>query len=134
MKTLGGCPTAGGRQPPGVLLLLPVYLCGHLHPKTIVWALVVVEGYVPAQALACLCNVPVPLLPIYDLGLYRSVDTLGYGIVRRLVVFSHADADIVPVQLTNICITAVLYPPVRVVYKSLKVVPASLLYCHAQGP
>ena len=110
-----------------------MHLCGHLHPQTVVRSLVIVESYVSAYAAACLFHVPVPLFPIHDLSLYRSVDTFSYGIVRRLVVFSHADADMMPVQLSDICITAVLYAPVRVVYKSLKVIPACLRNCHAQG-
>ena len=87
-------------------------LCGWQHPKTVMGTLVIIESNVPAKASACLCYVLVALFPVHDFCLYRPVDTFRYGIVCRLVVFCHADTDMIFVQLTDICITAVLYASV----------------------
>ena len=90
-------------------------LRGGFHADAGMRPLLVVEADERADALPCVLQALEAALAVDDLGLEDAVHTLGYGVVRGLVVLRHRDADAVPLQLVRIGITTVLYAPVGVV-------------------
>ena len=94
---------------------LPVYLRGHLVADAAMRALLVVETDEAGYAVTGILLALESMLAVNDLGLKDTVHTLGYGIVRRLVIFCHADSYFVFKKFFRIGIATVLYTSVRVV-------------------
>jgi len=69
--------------------------------------------------------------------LYYTIGTFGYGIVRRLVVLGHGDADVVCPKHGHVCIAAVLHTAVGVMDQPFEGLAAAhdhgLLCRHLQG-
>lgn len=105
-----------------------MYLTWNFHAYTGVWTLVIVEVYIAAYSLLGLCNVAETPYPVYDLGFYRSIDPLCNGIVRWLIIFRHAYADIVRCQLIYICIATILHTTVGVMYQAAEIGVFSMVY------
>lgn len=111
---------------------LPVYLRGHLVADAAMRALIVVETYESGDAFIGILLALESMLAVNDLGLKDTVRTLGYGIVRRLVIFSHADSYSVFKKLFRIGVATVLYTSVRVVDEVVQFFFRSLFHCHLE--
>ena len=111
---------------------LPVYLRGHLVADAAMRALLVVETDEAGYAVTGILLALESMLAVNDLGLKDTVHTLGYGIVRRLVIFCHADSYFVFKKFFRIGIATVLYTSVRVVDEVVQFFFRSLFHCHLE--
>ncbi len=102
-------------------IALGPHLCGSLHPDAHVRPSVVVEIHDVADEFACLPRALRSLHAIEPFLLDDAVDALGYGIVRRTVVFRHTDVGAQAAQTGHILVAAVLNATVGVVDEGLPV-------------
>lgn len=114
---------------PGIFFLFP-----HPFPATLllmyrereliqdahVRTMPVVKADVSAGDAAHPVHVAEQSLTVDTLCLNDAVDPFRHGIVRRLMVFRHADGDVMLPKHLHIGVTAVLYAMVRMVDQSLQ--------------
>ena len=94
--------------------------CRNLVTDTHVRSPVVIEMYEPTDDIPCMFDVSVRFSWIYPLRLDGTIDTFRQGIVRRFVVFGHADSDMVVVQQLDVIIACVLTATIRVMYECMR--------------
>ena len=107
-----------------------MYYCRYLVTETHVRSPIVVEMYEPTDDIPGMFNVTERLSRIYFLRFDNAVDTFRHGIVRRFVVFGHADADMVFLEYGHIIVTAVLHSTVGVMYQFVQRYSTSLSNSH----
>ena len=111
---------------------LLMHLGRHLVSDAAMGTLLVVEtdeaGYAFTGILLALESV----LAIDDFGLQYAVHTLGYGIVRWLVIFCHADSYSMFKKFFRISIATVLHTSVRVVYEVVELFLRGLFHSHLE--
>ena len=117
--------------------LFQMYRCRCLVIKAHVRTPVVIEPDVPSNDLPGLFGgIELPA-PVDAFRLDNAVDTLGYGIIGRLVVLGHADGDVMIAEQFHITVTTVLYAAVGMMYKSFQILAPphgrSLFYCLGEG-
>ena len=112
---------------------LLVHLRWNLVSDAAMRALLVVEADEAGDAIPGVRLALETMLTVDDLCLKDAVHTLGYGIVRRLVIFCHADSYTMFVKFLRIGIAAVLYASVGVVYEMVELFLRGLFHCHPEG-
>ena len=97
------------------------------------WSLIIVETDEASYAFLSIFKTLVTLLPINDFRLQDAVHTFRYGIVCRLVIFSHTDVYLVFLQQIHVGIATILYTSVRVVCELGKIVGTRLVNGHLKS-
>ena len=105
-------------------------LSGCEHIQAAMWPLVIVDpdgfGYQGLRLFISIVAVPEQFL------FQDAIYPLCYRVLQRVPALGHADADMVPVQQADIIITAVLYPPVRMMDQT-RLLAGVILDSHLQG-
>ena len=95
-------------------------LVAYAHVRTVM----IIEMYIPSYHISGMGDVIEVPLPVDTFTLDYPVDPFGDGIVRRVIVFRHADVNVMLPQHCHISVAAVLYTPVGVVHQPFEA-PAS---------
>ena len=101
----------------------------YLIPDAHVRSVVIVEVYVTSYHIFGMSDIIELPFPVDTLYLYNPIYTFRYGIVGRLVVFCHANRDVVLLKKFHVRIAAILYAAVRVMYQSGELFVAGHLDC-----
>ena len=106
-------------------------LIGRVPVDATVWTLRVVEQ---DSSLYCFCYLTQnsKRLPVQQLILYGTVDTLGHRIVLRVATLSHAGSDMAACEYLDIVGTGILAATVGVVYQRLIKTLRQRAYGHPQ--
>ena len=110
-----------------------MYLRGYFHADAVMRSLLIVKTDETSYAFLCIFKTFVTLLPINDFRLQDAVHTFRYGIIRRLVIFSHTDVYLVFLQQIHIGIATILYTSVRVVSELSQILCTRLVNGHLKG-